>query len=541
MSSSFRLHVIARDIHGMHERREHLPSPVKRRILSSQIKGMERPVRSFQSFIRKVPPNPSTENDKPLPPTPSTSSDRSPPPVLPTPIPTSPESAWKAPTEREWDNPSPPSQVPTTSIFTARNYSPLIPDSSLGLSSVQTDSSSWPFEISASHNPRLHSIRERSKARPSTPPRNPSRPSPIYTPSTEINSALGISSSDYSPLGAALLSGIEMMTALPDSPVELQPSSDFAYRISDASTKAKAYASLDIGSPRNTKAAWEDWSNNAGLSHTESGTSNIRSLRSNKLPPLSRINPTMDEELGEAELSDKMQLLSFSHDYHNVLADQYHPSNPQPDNKDMWTTATAMPKHPEMPRPMLLSKDHELMPEPLAWRKGPDDGFSDDFSIQASSNGPLTSQSRNRHQRMASWTSLRHLHDGGKKRSADGDVLPRSTTSDPSVPRRKHIPDSEVDRILGGKKLMPNLLSHTKNLIPNKRRAKAMGTANLEGVPASSSRLPLATIFVVQSTLASRGSTCIGDELSNAKLSRLSSFAALSIRQFFSADLSTCA
>jgi hypothetical protein len=266
VSSSFRLQVIARDIHVMHERREHLPSPVKRRILSSQLKGMERPVRSFQSFIRKVPPNPSAKNDKPLPPTPSTSNSQSPPPVLPPPIPTSPESAWKAPTEWEWDNPSPPSQVLTTSIFTARNYSPLIPNPSPGLSSMQTESSSWPFETSASHNSRLHSIRERSKSRPSTPLRNPSRPSHIYIPLTETNSALIISSPHDSPSGAAPLPGIEVTTALPDSPVELHPSSDFAYQISDASTKAKVYASLGIGSPRNPRVVFRRFDRYAATS-----------------------------------------------------------------------------------------------------------------------------------------------------------------------------------------------------------------------------------------------------------------------------------
>jgi hypothetical protein len=134
---------------------------------------MERPVQSFKSFVRTLPPSPNTsdENDKPLPPTPS--SDQSLPPLLSSPLATSTESAWKAPTEWEWDNPSPPSQVPTTSIFTARNYSPLIPEPSPGLSSMQTESSSWPFKANASQYPRLQPIRERSKSRPNTPPRNP--------------------------------------------------------------------------------------------------------------------------------------------------------------------------------------------------------------------------------------------------------------------------------------------------------------------------------------------------------------------------------
>jgi hypothetical protein len=82
--------------------------------------------------------------------------------------------------------------------------------------------------------------------------------------------------------------------------------------------------------------------------------------------------------MDKTEFSDKMQLLSFSHDYHNVLADQYHQANLHPGNGLEWT-------HLEIPRAMVPSQDHELMPEPLAWRKGPDDEAVDDLSAQTSS------------------------------------------------------------------------------------------------------------------------------------------------------------
>jgi hypothetical protein len=152
------------------------------------------PVQTLKSFMRTVPPNPGAENDKPLPPAPKRSQTLS--PLLPSPSVNLAESAWRAPTE--WDNPSPPSQIPTTSIFTVHSYSPLIPEPSPGLSSMQTESNAWPFETSMPQHPRLDPIRERSKSRPSTPPRNPLRPSPLHTQTIESDPAESVLSSDYS-------------------------------------------------------------------------------------------------------------------------------------------------------------------------------------------------------------------------------------------------------------------------------------------------------------------------------------------------------
>jgi hypothetical protein len=486
----FRSSVAVRDSRGMHERREHLPSPVKRRILwSSQLKGMERPVQTFKSFVRSVPPNPGAENDKPLPPTPTSGQSLS--PLLSPPTATSTESAWKAPTEWEWDNPSPPSQIPTTSIFAARNYSPLIPEPSPGLSSMQSESNTWPFETSTPQ--RLDPIRERSKSRPSTPPRNPSRPAPLCTPSTETDTALPVSSPDYSHSLAVPTQDM----GIPDSPVDLPmratltPSSDFTYRISDASTKAKAYASLGIGSPRSTKTVWEDWSNNSNSPHAEADTPTVRSLRSNKCPPHNQTSPLTDDGLDDTELSDKMQLLSFSHDYHNVLADQYHQSNTQPVEKHEWTVARSRPTRFEMPRAIVPSHNHELMLEPLAWRKWPDEEYLDNLSTQIPSKVPPIPDSQRKHKRIASWTSHRHLNADSKRSSADKDLMPGST-SDSSVSRRKHIHELGVDKIWRGRR-MPNISSYAKGLRPTKRREKATGVANSEGSLAPSSRLPPAS------------------------------------------------
>jgi hypothetical protein len=168
----------------------------------------------------------------------------------------------------------------------------------------------------------------------------------------------------------------------------------------------------------------------------------------------------IDGDLDETELSDKMQLLSFSHDYHKVLADQHPQSNSQSVDELEWGTVTATPTHLEMPRSTVPPHELELMPEPLAWRKGSHDEYLDDLSAQIPSKVPPMSESRKKHNRTASWTSLRHLNTGSRRPSADGDVLSHST-SDLSVSRRKRIPELGVDKLLGGKRI-PNMLSDAK-------------------------------------------------------------------------------
>jgi hypothetical protein len=100
---------------------------------STSLEGMERPVRSFKSFIKTVPSNPSPpHSNKPLPPTPSPSKEI-PSPLFSATTPPSPAHAsssnpWQAPTA--WFNSSSsernsPQVSPT---LKSRLYSPLLPN-----------------------------------------------------------------------------------------------------------------------------------------------------------------------------------------------------------------------------------------------------------------------------------------------------------------------------------------------------------------------------------------------------------------------------
>ena len=62
------------------------------------------------------------------------------------------------------------------------------------------------------------------------------------------------------------------------------------------------------------------------MPHGDSGTPTLQSLQGQKLPPHNMDLITDDELYGldVSALSEQMQILSFSQNYHNVLADQYH-------------------------------------------------------------------------------------------------------------------------------------------------------------------------------------------------------------------------
>ena len=165
----------------MQERREHLPSPVRQRTLwSPPLIGMERPVRSFKSFIQTVPPNPGVNSQKPLPPTPS---------------PTSPEAhissqlvvapptnrativaPWNEPTEWNWDVPSP--IIPPTnaaSISTTDQYFPLLPGPSPVTTGIAGGISTEMVDTDEAQQTVSDLEWGTMGKRPEPPPRNPSR------------------------------------------------------------------------------------------------------------------------------------------------------------------------------------------------------------------------------------------------------------------------------------------------------------------------------------------------------------------------------
>ena len=466
----------------MHERREHLPSPVKQRILwSSPLKGMEQPVRSFKSFIRTVPPNPNSEDEKPLPPTPSTPDPISTPTSWPVTTPserTPSVTSWKAPTEWDWEIPSPPIQsFRSTSIFSARKYSPLLPEP------IPED-----FEMNIGSNPfqqsELSPIQENSNDRPYPPPRNPCRSSPYQTASAQDDAripeptmrhglpSLSSSLGTYAPYPEALRPHATVPRAL-----------DPTYRVSDASTKAKAFAALGIGSPSNTKTAREDSLNSPGSTQTEDDASANLILRGKKLRPLDRGNPMLDDSLEHGDLADELQQLSVSQDYHSVLVDQYHEMQAQPQELQAPNSLlTKGANRSDKVEPKMLGKHQELVSQ------GPNASSQLSSSPRLPSRATSASRQKEKHKKMTSWTPLHHLNSVHKRHRANSEVHQRSA-SDPVVSRRKQIPESEVDRFLRKDIRLPNLFAHTRGLRSNKRRAKAAETRHANE-PSSPPSLP---------------------------------------------------
>lgn len=154
---------------------------------SSPLKGMERSMPSFTSFVRTAPPYSGSDEDKPLPPIPK-AIDRSPPAQSPSPIPplssrTGSDNSWKAPVE--WEDPSTPTEELRTSPgSTNRIYAPLLPEPSPGVFDTQAESTPWPLNISSLQQSRLQSIGEATDEAPSPPTRSDLRGLPSKLPST---------------------------------------------------------------------------------------------------------------------------------------------------------------------------------------------------------------------------------------------------------------------------------------------------------------------------------------------------------------------
>ncbi|KAJ4372447.1 hypothetical protein N0V83_004221 [Neocucurbitaria cava] len=206
---------------------------------------------------------------------------------------------------------------------------------------------------------------------------------------------------------------------------------DPSHRVSDVATKAKAFASLGLGSPRNTKI--------------EDAPAHL-TLRGKKLRPLSRGDPVVDDGLENNELANKIQQLSFAQDYHEVLADQYHKLHAL--------------------QPEVADNDQGQTLQSLSCMKG-SNGLS-----SAKWQAPSASERKPRHKRMKSWVHLHYLNDSQQRRDPRDEVHQRSI-SDSAVPRKKKILESEIDRLLGKEIRLRHLLAQTRGFKFNKRRPKA--------------------------------------------------------------------
>ncbi|KAF2847854.1 hypothetical protein T440DRAFT_183559 [Plenodomus tracheiphilus IPT5] len=470
----------------MHKRREHLPSPVKQRILwSSPLKGMERPVRSFKSFIRTVPPNPGIESQKPLPPIPS--SPNSPDevsidsPIIPLPKNSTKFAPWQAPTQWEWDlSPSHTRPINTTSIFPNRNYHPLLPEASRAPFNPKSEMFTGIVDTGDAQRGPFYAGFKAMEDKPVPPPRNPSRLSmsgKISGRSGSDSSASSVPSDHQSSLSPSFHSETRQ-----DQPSTSHLHSDndtpnvgqASYRVSDASTKAKAFASLGIGSPRNSKDVWQGWTwtNRSDASQADEVGPHPLILRGKDLQPLVGNDLSASKEVHMLGLEDKLQQLSFSQDYHDVLAHQYHETYIQPAEVPKYQTSGRItPRSKFGVQAQFPQREHEMIPRPLAWRKSSGSSSSSSCSKRrpVDAEPVTTSRPRKMHKKVPSWVPLQHLYVS-ETRLATSEDAPSHSTRGMDIPRSSR---TGMTKNLSPKKphRFPNLMAHARGLRSHKHHS----------------------------------------------------------------------
>lgn len=322
---------------------------------STSLEGMERPVRSFKSFIRTTPPHPS-ETDKSLPSLPLTPApwipihpdrelDHSRPTTSHSTLERNPSVAsWKAPAEWYNDNASEKSAHSLSSPTLApRSFAPLIPEPSPGILGMETEPTAW-LPPSAPPASRLLPIYERATANtdldpPGTPPETPLPAPPARNQSSEIPSPPG-----------------HQRTNSPPSRNDKPQGQSLSRTDSDASTKEKAFASLGLDPSDPSQR---------GRKRTDRTY-----LRGKKLRALNKGSPLADDSWEDEDMDDKTRELSFSQDYHDLLADQYQEMNVRA--QEVLSSGGAHQVYDSQikdtkARP--VQRGNDLVPRPLSWQK----------------------------------------------------------------------------------------------------------------------------------------------------------------------------
>lgn len=394
---------------------------------STSLEGMERPVRSFKSFIRTTPPHPTETEESfpslPLTPAPwvSTPSDRQ----LAHPRPVADRSAlnrnpsvasWKAPAE--WYNGSASEMsAPSLSAPTSapRGFAPLIPEPSPGLPGMETEPMAWIAPSAPPPPTRLLPIYERTTgssdlAPPGTPPGMPLPAPPAQNQFTENKPPPDNRRADGSP------GGMDKFQAESLSRTD-----------SDASTKEKAFASLGLDASD---------SNQRGRQRTDRTY-----LRGKKLQSLNKGSPLSDDSWEDEEMDDKTRELSFSQDYHDMLADQYQEMNVRA--QEVLSSGGAHQVYDAQiggskSRP--VHREHGLIPRPLSWQKTSGQTTPRSRSRNRDVDESSGSGLRSKHKRLS--TLLAHRFGALDVKKEDG------MTKGRHHPRTKQTSSLESDRSL---------------------------------------------------------------------------------------------
>jgi hypothetical protein len=456
------------DCQGMSNRQAYPNSPRKYILRSSPLKGMERTVPSFKSFVRTAPPYSGFDDDKPLPPIPR--SDEGPVSAqLSRLIPqlsndTASDNSWKVPVE--WEDPSTPSEKSQTSSgFTNQIYAPLIPEPSPGVLDMQAESAPWPLNLGALQQSRLQPIGETTSEIPSAP-----SPSPLRTLSSYPLSTVSVlSASEHVPklkqtdtssavnipnVKSETLNGEDMRAPSPCL-------SDYAFRISNLSTKQKAFASLGI----------ENSSEQYGARYRSSSCPHSSHFRGAQ-PAL-----LVNQIVNETNTNDRVQQLSVSRDYHNVLTGQYQEAQTSP-TEELIHEYLAL-EGAKLPRATLLkplSQDHGLIPPPLSWIKKNSNSYAPFPGSSTSSirtDVKSLTKPKNKETKPTSWTPLQQLSNWSKRRRSSSGLVSRSI-GDLADPSQNQISAHEIVPLLKKEIHISHLIPSIKGL----RSSKTMKAAN---------------------------------------------------------------
>ncbi|KAF2132498.1 hypothetical protein P153DRAFT_165853 [Dothidotthia symphoricarpi CBS 119687] len=444
----------------MHETHNRIPSTVKQYILrSSPLKGMERPVRSFKSFIRTVPPNPGFESSRTLIPRPAMGKRllRSP-AVLP-PLPDSPmrESV-------EWEDGRELSATPSDE---GRASSPVIPEA---LDGGAGEMGVWESSPDCIQQVQLLPIQEPAFDVPGFPNHDPLRPELAQLPPLENESA----NSSSLPHLAIPLRGETPISCVEVAHAKLAHTSDVVSPISNLSTKLKAFASVYIGSPRERNANWEQAAFDAEGSCTGGCARSTASSQSKRILPDAGGSKLADD----AMTSHAMEQPGPSEDYDSALEDPHErllaakprsldeavlgEFNFEYDNDGDESESSSRPPSPP-------PKDDELLPSPLEWKKSFTGSTLDKIVLERQAR---SSSALGRKSPYPQATACPHCSHSKRQ---DPKTRPHLwSSSDPVSSPRKKTPQFEViiDRPRKKETLLANLLHHA-GLKSSKKRTQA--------------------------------------------------------------------
>uniref|UniRef100_A0A3G1DJJ7 Squalestatin S1 biosynthesis transcriptional activator L3 n=1 Tax=Phoma sp. (strain ATCC 20986 / MF5453) TaxID=1828523 RepID=MFL3_PHOSM len=489
-----------RSTEGMSKRREHPPLPGKQQdIWPPSLSGMEQPVPSFKSFIRKTPPPTGSPGEKPLPPLPTLhreSVDTTPSAAIntsPTRTPSVP--FWKAPAN--WDDSSTPVQEhQAPPVFSPRNYALLLPEASPG-GLDSNEPTQWPFDVAATHHPRLNSIDEQvdqvslssachlsaASASRSSSPRPDDDPSTLSSNSNNdrlvINTTKLYSTSSES-------SASHNMSPVSPSEVMFSPS--------NVSTKQKVFGIELPGGPGTTI---EDWSSRTPSNPRSETPKSGLSMQGKKLQRLNRPISTIDPHPSDPDISAKAQHLDASLDYHSVLAGVYHEEHAHDARPTAARQKNKVPPSTRINPGKQRSGNREMVPRPLSWRKDSNSSFPNSALVDIEEDPKRVPNSRKRYRKMTNWVPFHqpmHMHKGVSQR-----VEETGSNNGSRYPKRKGKDSPESGGVHGkeadGKSLMPHVrdfATHVKNGIVSTSHAANRSITSSPSQPSTASTPPRA-------------------------------------------------